>query len=248
MADRKETQMKTSALALLLLAAPAFAADPTVDELLKKYDAIMGPASFEAVATMSATREDGTTRTYEMKFLKRDNDKFRLWFAEPAAVKGQEMLRNGESLWVYLPNLKRATRIASRDNFQGGDFNNADVLRVNYAADYTGTVAKTSDLPDTWLLDLKAKNADTAYDSIKLYMRKSDLQPVKGQYFGTSGQMIRSADFSDYKEFDKGYQRPSKVVMHNELVKARKSEMVMKKMSLNIDVPAQRFTQADLGK
>lgn len=240
--------MKTSALALLLLAAPAFAADPTVDELLKKYDAIMGPASFEAVATMSATREDGTTRTYEMKFLKRDNDKFRLWFAEPAAVKGQEMLRNGESLWVYLPNLKRATRIASRDNFQGGDFNNADVLRVNYAADYTGTVAKTSDLPDTWLLDLKAKNADTAYDSIKLYMRKSDLQPVKGQYFGTSGQMIRSADFSDYKEFDKGYQRPSKVVMHNELVKARKSEMVMKKMSLNIDVPAQRFTQADLGK
>ena len=247
MAD-KETHMKRSVLTLLLLAAPAFAADPSVDELLKKYDAIMGPGSFEAEATMSATREDGSTRTYEMKFLKRDNDKFRLWFSEPAAVKGQEMLRNGESLWVYLPNLKRATRIASRDNFQGGDFNNADVLRVNYAADYTGTVAKTSDVPDTWLLDLKAKNADTAYDSIKLYMRKSDLQPVRGQYFGTSGQMIRSAEFSDYKEFDKGYQRPSKVVMHNELVKARKSEMVMKKMSLNVDVPAQRFTQADLGK
>ena len=239
--------MRMSGLALLVLTAPALAAEPTVEDLLKKYDAIMGPSSFEAETTMSATREDGSTRTYEMKFLKRDNDKFRLWFAEPAAVKGQEMLRNGESLWIYLPNLKRATRIASRDNFQGGDFNNADVLRVNYAADYTGTLA-ASDVPETWLLQLKAKNADTAYDSIKLYMRKSDLQPVKGQYFGTSGQMIRSADFSDYKEFDKGYTRPAKVVMHNELVKARKSEMVMKKLSLNIDAPAQRFTQADLGK
>lgn len=242
----KETTMRVFAL-LMVVAAPALAADPTVEELLKKYDAIMGPASFEAEATMSATREDGTTRAYAMKFLKRDSDKFRLWFSEPAAVKGQEMLRNGESLWVYLPNLKRATRIASRDNFQGGDFNNADVLRVNYAADYTGTVAP-SETPDTWLLQLKAKNADTAYDSIKLTMRKRDLQPVRGQYFGTSGQMIRSADFSDYQEFDKGYVRPSKVVMHNELVKARKSEMVMKTMKLNVDAPPQRFTQADLGK
>jgi outer membrane lipoprotein-sorting protein len=249
MADfsRKEMTMRVFALALLAFAAPAFAAEPTVEELLKKYDGIMGPSSFEAESSMSATREDGSVRTYEMKILKRDNDKFRLWFAEPAAVKGQEMLRNGESLWIYLPNLKRATRIASRDNFQGGDFNNADVLRVNYAADYTGTLAP-SDVPETWLLQLKAKNADTAYDSIKLYMRKSDLQPVKGQYFGTSGQMIRSADFSDYKEFEKGYTRPAKVVMHNELVKARKSEMVMKKMLLNVDVPTQRFTQADLGK
>ena len=48
------------------------------------------------------------------------------------------MLRNGDNLWVYIPNLKRATRVALRDSFQGGDFNNADVLRVNYEADYTG--------------------------------------------------------------------------------------------------------------
>ncbi len=238
---------KTLLLVAALLSVPALAAEPTVDELLKKYDSIMGPASFESDATMSATREDGSVRTYEMKFLKKDNDKFRLWFQGPAAVKGQEMLRNGDSLWVYLPNLKRATRIASRDNFQGGDFNNADVLRVNYQADYTGKVSP-SDIADTVLLELKAKNADTAYDSIKLYLRKSDWQPVKGQYFGTSGQMIRSATFTDHKEFDKGYTRPAKVVMQNELVKTRKSEMVMKTLKIGVDVPAQRFTQSDLGK
>ena len=239
--------MRLLALLTMCLALPALAADPTVEELLKKYDAIMGPESFETETTMSATREDGSVRTYEMKFLKKDADKFRVWFGAPASVKGQEMLRNGESLWVYLPNLKRATRIASRDNFQGGDFNNADVLRVNYAADYTGTIV-ASDLPETWLLQLKAKNPDTAYDAIKLYIRKSDLQPLRGQYFGTSGQMIRSAEFSDHKEFEKGYTRPARVVMKNELVKARKSEMVMKSVKLNVSPPAQRFTQSDLGK
>ncbi len=231
-----------TALLLTLLAA-----DPTVDELLTKYDAIMGPTAFEAEASMTATREDGSQRGYVMKYLKRGDDKFRLWFSEPSAVKGQEMLRNGDNLWVYIPNLKRATRVANRDSFQGGDFNNADVLRVNYQADYTGKLI-ASDVPDTWCIELKGKSQETAYDSIKLWMRKSDYQPVKGQYFGTSGQMIRSATFSEHKEFEKGYTRPGLIIMQNELVKARHSEMRTTRMTLKVDPPAQRFTQADLGK
>ena len=230
------------ALVLTLLAA-----DPSVDELLKKYDEIMGPQAFEAEATMTATREDGTSRTYGMKFLKKDQDKFRLWFSEPAAVKGQEMLRNGDNLWVYIPNLKRATRVANRDNFQGGDFNNADVLRVNYATDYTGKVIESA-VPDSYCLELKAKHKETSYESIKLWLRKSDFQPLKGEYYGTSGQMIRSATFSEHKEFEKGFTRPARIVMQNELVKTRKSEMRTSRMTLKVDPPAQRFTQADLGK
>jgi hypothetical protein len=36
--------------------------------------------------------------------------------------------------------------------------------------------------------------------------------------------------------------------MQNELVKARRSEMRTNRMTLKVDPPAQRFTQADLGK
>jgi outer membrane lipoprotein-sorting protein len=229
-------------LVLLLLAA-----EPSVDVLLKKYDEIMGPQVFEAEAKMIATREDGTSRAYAMKFLKKDQDKFRVWFSEPSSVKGQEMLRNGDNLWVYIPNLKRATRIANRDNFQGGDFNNADVLRVNYAADYAGKLVE-SDIADAYCLELKAKHQETAYDTVKLWLRKKDFQPVKGQYFGSSGQMIRSAAFSEHTEFEKGFVRPSRIVMQNELNKARKSEMKTSRMTLKIDPPPQRFTQTDLGK
>jgi outer membrane lipoprotein-sorting protein len=228
-------------------AATAVAADPTPEEILAKYDQIMGPATFEADTQMTAHREDGTSRTYVMRLLRGGQDRFRIWFKEPAAVKGQEMLRSGDNMWVYIPNLKRATRIANRDSFQGGDFNNADVLRVNYTADYNAVLGK-SQSADAHLLELKAKHASTAYDAIKLWVRKSDLMPVRAEYFGTSGQMIRSADFQDYREFDKGYTRPAKVVMRNELVKARRSEMVITSMKRNVDAPAQRFTQADLGR
>lgn len=238
--------MKTPLLAVFV-STLAVAAEPTAADVLAKYDAIMGPSTFESQAEMTATREDGTSRTYGMKFLKRDADKFRVWFSEPASVKGQEILRLGDNAWVYLPNLKRATRIANRDSFQGGDFNNADVLRVNYTVDYDAVLTPSA-TPETLTVELKAKTTETAYDKIRLVVRKSDLQPVKAEYFGTSGQMIRSAAFSEYKEFEKGFVRPSRILMQNEVVKARKSEMVTKSFKLNVDAPPQRFMQADLGK
>ncbi|HEX8704633.1 MAG TPA: outer membrane lipoprotein-sorting protein, partial [Myxococcaceae bacterium] len=230
--------MKAFMLAVLTLwvAEPAWAAEPTAEELLKRYDEAMGPRTFEAESVMTAWREDGSSRSYEMRMLKGEDDKSRIWFKSPASVKGQEILRVGDNLWVYLPNLKRATRVANRDNFQGGDFNNADILRVNYSKDYAAKLVP-SDVPDTWALELKPKSAETAYDGIKLWLRKPDGLPVKGQYFGTSGQMLRSAEFSDYTELEKGYTRPAKVVMRNELVKNRRSELVVKSLKRGVEAP-----------
>jgi outer membrane lipoprotein-sorting protein len=240
--------MKAWMLAVLMLGAvPALAAEPTPEELLRRYDEAMGPRTFEAESQMTAWREDGGSRTYELRMLKGEDDKSRIWFKSPANVKGQEILRVGDNLWVYLPNLKRAMRVANRDNFQGGDFNNADILRVSYSKDYTAKQVP-SDVPDTWALELKAKSPETAYDAIKLWLRKPDGLPVKGQYFGTSGQMLRSAEFSDFIELEKGYTRPVKVVMRNELVKNRRSELVVKSLKRGVDAPPQRFTQSDLGR
>ena len=241
--------MKTLLLSLmtLLAAAPALAADPTADQLIAQYDAAMGPHTYDSESEMVSYREDGSKRTYGMRMMKADDDKFRIWFTSPSSVKGQEVLRSGQNMWIYLPNLKRATRIANRESFQGGDFNNADVLRVTYAKDYTAKLV-ASDVPDTWALELKAKNQDTAYDSIKLWLRKSDSLPVKGHYFGTSGQLQRSAEFTDYTEFEKGFTRPARIIMQNELVKTRRSEMIFKTMKRDVEIKAQRFTQADLGR
>lgn len=243
----KPSKLSLLSLMTLLVAAPALAEEPTPEQLLAAYDAIMAPSTYESEAQMTSVREDGTQRTYGMRMMKAQDDKYRVSFTSPSSVKGQEVLRSGENMWVYLPNLKRATRIANRDSFQGGDFNNADILRVNYSQDYTAKLVP-SDVPDTWALELKAKHADTAYDSIKLWLRKSDKMPLKGQYFGTSGQMQRSAVFSDFQEFAKGYTRPAKITMHNELVKTRRSELLFKSMKPDVEFPAQRFTQTDLGR
>jgi hypothetical protein len=127
-------------LTALLLTSPALAADPTAADILKKYDALMGPQVFEAEQEMTAhpRRRHHAHVRHEAHAQARRRQVSRAGSPSPRAVKGQEVLRIGDNAWVYLPNLKRATRIANRDSFQGGDFNNADVLRVNYTLDYDG--------------------------------------------------------------------------------------------------------------
>jgi outer membrane lipoprotein-sorting protein len=233
----------TFTLAMLL----ATATTPTADDLLKKYDAIMGPENFESISEMTAHRDDDTTRTYKMRILKSGTEKFRLWFQEPAAVRGQEMLRQGENLWVYLPNLKKPTRLASRESFQGGDFNNADVLRVHYQTDYAAEVLPTSAVPDAWELQLKAKTTDAAYDRIKLWLRRSDFMPVKGEYYSASGKMLRMAEFTDVKSYG-GFKRPSKIVMKNMLATKRFSTMTVETLNVKVAPPSARFVLDDLGR
>jgi outer membrane lipoprotein-sorting protein len=232
----------------LLLALPGIgsAAEPTCDELLKHYDEVMSPRTFDGLLVMVAHRQDGTTRGYKFRALKSEDDKIRTWFFEPAAAMGQEMLRVGDNMWVYMPDLKRSLRLASRESFQGGDFNNGDVLRVNYVADFSCKLLPSGD-DNLWLLDLTAKTQEAAYDHIKLWMTKDHKQPARAEYYAASGKMLRSAKFEDVKSF-RGHERPAHIVMRNELAVKRFSEMTMLDLKLNIDVPPQKFVLDDLGR
>lgn len=234
---------------LMLTLTLALAAEPSPEALalVRRYDAVMSPQFFEAQTVMVAHRDDGTTRTYKMKTQKSGKDKLRAQFLEPASAKGQEMLRNGENLWLWMPNLKRAVRVASRDSFMGGDFNNADVLRVNYEADYDASIDKSDPTGD--ILLLKAKTQSAAYDAIKLWMtRDKSPQPIKAEFYAASGKVLRRAEFSDVKDFGKGLVRPARIKMTNEISSGRWSEMSWDTVDVKDDIPAQRFVLDDLGR
>ena len=228
---------------------PARAAEPTAAEILRRYDQIMGPVNFEGVSQMTAHRDDGSERTYKMRYLKAGQEKFRMFFDEPAAVRGQELLRQGDNNWIYMPALKRAVRLANRDSFQGGDFNNADVLRVNYEADYTGTLlADTEGVADSRLVELKARTAEAAYDRIKLWVRRTDAQPIQAEFYTASGKMLRKAEFSGVKAFGNGHVRPARIVMRNMQATQRYSVMTFESINTKANPPASRFVLDDLGR
>jgi outer membrane lipoprotein-sorting protein len=236
--------MISQGLVAILLSAGSVSAE----EHLKRYDAMMGPKAFESVMVMVAHRDDDTTRTYQMKILKATDDKVRIWFNAPASAKGQEMLRQGENLWVYMPNVKKAIRLASRDSFQGGDFNNADVLRANLSQDFNVKFKEGAEAPaGQVVLECTAKTQDASYDKIVLWMDEKTSMPVKGEYYAASGKMLRSAAFSDVRDFH-GVKRPAKISMRNELATKRYSELATVDMNLKIDPPATKFVLDDLGR
>jgi outer membrane lipoprotein-sorting protein len=205
----------------------------------------MSPRGFDSIMTMVAHRQDGTTRNYKMRALRSHEDKMRVWFLEPASSKGQEMLRVGDNLWVYMPNLKRALRLASRESFQGGDFNNGDVLRVNYRADYSAKLVPSED-DQLWALDLAARSDESTYDRIKLWISKDKRLPVRAEYYASSGKMLRSATFAEVRSFH-GVEGPSRITMRNELATRRFSEIVILDRKTG-EVPAQKFVLDDLGR
>lgn len=239
-------RMLMAACLSILVTFSAAASEPTAEDLIKRYDQLMSPNTSEATMLMVAHRQDGTTRSYKMRMLKGAGDKLRTWFLEPASAKGQEMLRVGDNMWVYMPNLKRALRLASRDSFQGGDFNNGDVMRVNYRADYRAKLIESGD-EHLYAMELVAKSDDASYSRVKLWMSKDKKLPVKAEYYAASGKMLRSATFGDVKLLH-GVECPTHIVMRNELVTKRYSDMFILDRKISVDIPAQAFVLDSLGQ
>ena len=214
-------------------------------EWLQRYDSVMGAQNFKGVFRMRAHREDGSERSYTFDVLKMGDDKTRISFQAPSSIFGQEILRQGDNFWIYMPNLKRAVRLASRESFQGGDFNNADVLRIHYETDYSATESTTT-APHTCSLDLRAKTSSAAYDHIQLMFDTNTRMPTAAEYYSQSGKMLRKAEFSDVRSFE-GFERPARIVMTNMLLPSRNTQLDVLQFDIHAKPTSTAFVLDNLG-
>lgn len=224
-------------------AAPAAAENPA--DILTKVDAILSPPEFEAKLTFVSHKSAGEVHTYSLRLLKKDSDKFRIWFLSPPDDVGQEVLRISNDMWSYMPNLKRALKVSTKQDFQGGDFANSDVLRVELMRDYTPVIKEST--AEQWVLELTAKNDEVTYARVLLTVRKKDNQPTQFEYFTGSGKLVRKMELADLKTYGK-LVRPTKWVMHNMLEPKRRSEMTYDTFNLRKDIDGAVFEQSALGR
>ena len=220
-------------------------AGPSADEILRRADAILAPPSFESEVTMSTVRANGEVRSFSLRVWKSGSQSHRIRFLSPADDRGTEVLRVGDEMWNYLPNLKRAVRISPKQEFHGGDFSNADVLRVNLADDYTPTLVEAT--RDEYHLSLAAKNESVAYETIHYWVRKKDCMPLRQEFYTSSGKKVRRLDFLEPKAFGR-FVRPSRLMMFNLLVPSRRSEMVVSAFVVKSDLDGGLFQLASLGR
>jgi outer membrane lipoprotein-sorting protein len=209
-------------LSMLILSGPAQAIDGA--QLLKQIDRNLNPESYEMYRKLINVEPNGRKMEYTFYSVKKGLDKIAGVFLAPASDKGRSTLRLGDNMWLYIPNVGKPVRITSLQSVIGGVFNNADILSLDYAAEYN--VEKVEEPENQYLLYLKAKTKTVAYDRIKLWADKNTKLPTKIECLTEAGMLIKTLYFKDVKDFGGGIVRPSVIETDSPLYKGYKSIML----------------------
>ncbi|MCK4815108.1 outer membrane lipoprotein-sorting protein, partial [bacterium] len=128
----------------------------------------------------------------------------------------------------YIPNVGKPIRITSLQSVVGGVFNNSDILRLDYAAEYN--VKGLEDNENEYLLQLKAKAKNVAYDKLRMWVDKKRLLPLKVECLTESSMLIKTLYFKNVKDFGGGIKRPADIETDSPLYKGYKSVMLFAKI------------------
>ena len=213
---------KLLALVLCLLALPVAAIDGR--QILAKVDRNLEPESYEAYRKLIDIQPDGSKKEYVLYSMKKGRDRIVALFLSPASDKGRVTLRQEDNMWLYMPEVGRPIRITSLQSVTSSIFNNADILRIDYGAEYD--VETAEEQKDAFLLSLKAKTGDVAYDKLKMWVDKQLLLPVTIEAYAASGLLLKTLHFKNVKDFGAGIKRPATIETDSPLYKGYKSVML----------------------
>jgi outer membrane lipoprotein-sorting protein len=213
-------------IVIAFLAFPAYAVDGT--KLLEQVDRNLNPESYETYRKLINIEPDGRKKEFTLFSVKKGQDKIAALFLAPASDKGRSTLRLGDNMWLYIPNVGKPIRITSLQSVVGGVFNNADIMNLDYSAEYN--VESVSESDGNYLLLLKAKTKTVAYDRLKIWVDKSRKLPTKIECLTEANMLIKTLYFKDIKDFGGGIVRPAVIETDSPLYKGYKSVMIFAKI------------------
>ena len=197
--------------------------------ILKQIDKNLQPESYEMYRKLINLEPDGTKKEFVLYSIKKGQDKMVALFLSPASEKGRSTLRLNDNMWLYIPNVGKPIRITSLQSVVGGVFNNSDILRLDYSAEYEAE--NVTEEGEQYLLDLKAKTSAIAYDRLKMWVDKKTLLPTTIECFTASGMLIKTLYYKEPKDFGDGLKRPSVLETDSPLYKGYKSVMIYAKIT-----------------
>ncbi|MEA3491615.1 MAG: outer membrane lipoprotein-sorting protein [Campylobacterota bacterium] len=197
--------------------------------LLEKIDRNLQPSSSESYKKIINVEPNGSKKEFLLYQARKGKDKMVSLFLQPDSEKGRSTLRRGDNMWLYIPNVGKPIRIASMQSVVGGVFNNSDIMRLDFSAEYKVVAQKESG--SEYTLTLKAKNRSVAYDKLSMVVDKKSLTPKKVVCYSSTGVLIKTLIYKKIKRFATGIVRPSIVETVSPFYKGYKSIMVYGKIT-----------------
>ncbi len=192
--------------------------------ILKKLDRNLEPESYESYRKLINIEPNGNKKEFVLYSVKKGKDQTASLFLQPASDKGRSTLRQGDNMWMYLPSVGKPMRITSLQSVTGGVFNNADIMRLDYAVEYD--VVSLEETDKLYTLQLKAKTGEVAYDKLKMTVDKKLVLPIDIEAYANSGMLLKTLHFKDVKDFGGGIRRPATIETDSPLYQGYKSVML----------------------
>ncbi|MCX7775409.1 MAG: outer membrane lipoprotein-sorting protein [Spirochaetaceae bacterium] len=245
-------QIQTLTLICLLL---AFAmsvqaqARPSPQEILRELDNLgnFSGKDFSAVFTIVTQKPGQKDTVTQARIFRRDTKKqFLILVLLPEVNKGQGYLREEDNVWFYDPSSRKFSFSSVKENLQDTKAKNSDFTASSLENDYTitsmteGTLGKYP----VWILDLKAKTNEVAYERIVLYVRKDRIMLLKREDYSVNGRLMRTTAYPKYVELE-GKLLPAQILIVDEINKGEKSQITMTEQSV-APIPDRVFTKAFL--
>lgn len=193
------------------------------NELLKRIDNKLMPSSYESYRKLINIEPNGRKKEFIVYTIKKNKVNVAILFLSPASEKGRTTLRLGENMWLYIPNVGKPIRITGLQSVTGGVFNNADIMLVDYSAEYN--VVNLENNETGYILDLKAKTKTVTYDKLKMWATKDEIL-TKIECYSASGMLIKTLEFKEMKDFGNDLLTSSVTETYSPLYKGYRSIMI----------------------
>lgn len=198
--------------------------DPKAQALLEASDAIRNPGRpFSLTTTLIEFRAGQQVGTNTLTVYSKEDPasgQFNslVQFDAPLRDANKLVLKNANDLWFYDPNSQASVRISPQQRLLG-QAANGDVVTVNFAKDYTATLAGEEDVVDgdhqtrhAYKLALTARSPAVTYSAIQMWIDTGSRQPVKARFYADSGKLLKT---TYYRKFTQvlGADRPTEMVI-----------------------------------
>lgn len=244
------------ALASLVLVAAAPSPEYDAAALIKlAEDALRGDTS-----AMKATMQITTPR-WERTLVFRSWDDSRqdrsfTRILEPRKDKGTGFLRDGTTLWMYLPRVERTTRIPPSmmlQSWMGSDFTNDDVARdSSLVDDYTATALGRKQIDGVDVLGVQLvpdEDAPVVWSKIEAWITAEPPAPFLFLYYDEDKpgefELVRRMKFTDVRQVD-GRNVPHHWSMEPLDKPGHTTAITLDEIRFDIDLPDSIFTQSNL--
>jgi outer membrane lipoprotein-sorting protein len=222
----------------------------SVEEILRRVDnnTVVTTAHYTATMVISLA---GKVREKTFFGYTEGKDRAYMEFTAPARDYGTRILKLDDEMWLYIPAVEKATKIAGhmlRQSMMGSDFSYEDVaenrrLEELYDAEILGT--DTVNGHPCYKLRLTAKVDEVTYALRVVWIDTDEYIALKTELYAKSGKLMKEITVNEFRMIS-GRNYPTRVRMVNKLRKDTYTELILEDIQLDAALPDRIFSKAHL--